>query len=221
MIAHNPSLNPVISAAKTAIHAAKKLRRSIVNIEGSIAGKITFLHISNFPFIQSVFAESIRFWGTISIALIVAITRIKNTPIKTIKTAAEFQTQNITSASGIHAIGAIGANIRTTGSTSLLNQIDDVISEPITIAVNAPRESHEITRKTLAIIDSTSVEELLPIHTLKSFLKRSTKKWEGGGNIFVYPKPFIVAYSHNNISVPIDITQYIIEKSLWLSFLIY
>ncbi len=44
----NPSLNPVISAASTAIHAAIKFKRNKVKTPGSIEGIITDFQILNF-----------------------------------------------------------------------------------------------------------------------------------------------------------------------------
>lgn len=178
-------------------------------------GNIILLHISNLLVTQRVLAEFIRFCGTISIALMVAITSIKNTHIKTINIAAQFQIQHKTKAKGIQAIGAIGAKRRIIGNNNLLNQTEDEIKVQTNIAIKAHKDNHIITRSMLEMMDSHIVEALVHIQTLKSLSKRSFKNSEGGGKIFVCPHCIIAEYSQSAIRNPIDIIQYMSHTNFW------
>lgn len=85
-------------------------------------------------------AISIRLDGTLFKAEIVEIVNVKNTPIKTINMAVVFPIPKITNASGIHAIGAIGARRRITGEKNAFKYELMKINPPIIIAKKKPRK---------------------------------------------------------------------------------
>ena len=112
-----PFFRPTISAASTAIQAAKKLMRSMVNTCGSTAGKITQAQTCacEAPKVRAVL---IRRWSTDCTAATVESVSRKYTPVNTTNTAVGLPMPNTMMPTGIQAIGAIGARPRTIGSSA-------------------------------------------------------------------------------------------------------
>ena len=146
-----PFFRPTISAASTAIQAAKKLMRSMVNTCGSTAGKITRAHTCarEAPKVRAVLTR--RGSTDCTAATVESVSR-KYTPVNTTNTAVGLPMPKTMMPTGIQAIGAIGARPRTIGSTAADAARDMETRMPVATAAMKPRNRPATTRNALARI---------------------------------------------------------------------
>ena len=194
-----PFLEPTISAAGTAIHAAKKLMRSMVNTCGSTAGKMTCAQICLFdaPNVRAVF---INLKSTDWTAATVESVSRKYTAVKTTKIAVGLPMPKATMPTGIQAIGAIGARPRTMGRMAEESNRDIDTAMPVATAATKPSISPITTRQALARIATGMVMPSWPKPTRKSLSIAKRMNDEGGGNSVVDIQPRAAASSHSATS---------------------
>src|SRR5688572_1284873 len=191
-----PFFRPTISAASTAIQAAKKLMRSMVNTCGSTAGKITRAQTCGreAPKVRAVFT---RRWSTDCTAATVESVSRKNTPVNTTNTAVGLPMPKMMIPTGIQAIGAIGARPRTIGSTAAEAQRDIETRIPVATAATKPMNRPATTRNALARIAAGIVMPSWPKPTRKSLSMANLMNDDGGGNSVVVIQPRAAASSHS------------------------
>lgn len=158
--------------------------------------------------------------GTVSIAFTVAIVRVKKTHINTINIAVWLPIPNNTRASGIHAIGAIGAKSSIIGIKKRFIQIDVFKKTHAKSAQINPMIRPVKTRKKLEIIEAGILAACDQSPILKLFSAISSINCEGGGNIRLYCHSIFAEISHSKMSTVREASPQINESVFSVIFMI-